>query len=81
VDLLVEFGFSGSLLTSQNATIIIAYYLYKGGEQDEESKLGIRKYLVHALLNGIYGSGQEQVISTLRNAFGCNLRFALRCAG
>ena len=31
VDLLVGFGFNGDLLTSQNATIIIAYYLYKGG--------------------------------------------------
>jgi hypothetical protein len=69
VDLLVEFGFSGSLLTSQNATIIIAYYLYKGGDLSKGSKDGIRKYLVHALLNGIYGSAQEQLITTLRNAF------------
>lgn len=69
VDLLVEFGFSGSVLTSQNATIIIAYYLYKGGDQSKESKDGIRKYLIHALLKGIYGSAQEQLITTLRNAF------------
>jgi uncharacterized protein with ParB-like and HNH nuclease domain len=69
VDLLVEFGFSGSLLTSQNATIPIAYYLYKGGDQSKESKQGIRKYLIHALLNGIYGSSQEQLITTLRYAF------------
>jgi uncharacterized protein with ParB-like and HNH nuclease domain len=69
VDLLVEFGFSGSVLTSQNATIIIAYYLYKGGDQGKESKESIRKYLIHALLNGIYGSSQEQLITTLRNAF------------
>ncbi len=68
VNLLVEFGFSDSVLTSQNATIIIAYYLYKGGDQNKESKDGIRKYLIHALLNGIYGSAQEQVILTLRKA-------------
>jgi hypothetical protein len=68
VRLLVEFGFSGSVLTSQNATIIIAYYLYKGGDQSEDSKEGMRKYLIHALLKGIYGSGQEQVISALRKA-------------
>lgn len=30
VDLLVEFGFNGTLLTSQNSIIIIAYYIYKG---------------------------------------------------
>jgi hypothetical protein len=69
VELLYEFGFSGSVLTSQNATIIIAYYLYKGGDQSQQSKEGIRKYLIHALLNGIYGSAQEQVISKLQNAF------------
>jgi len=68
VDLLVEFGFSDSLLTSQNATIIIAYYLYKGGDQSNVSKDGIRRYLIHALLNGVYGSAQEQVILTLRKA-------------
>lgn len=66
VDLLVEFGFEGRLLTSQNATIIIAYYIYKGGLLNEESKNGMRKYLLHALLNGIYGSSQEQLITVLR---------------
>ncbi len=69
VDLLVEFGFNGSLLTSQNATLIIAYYIYKGGSLSNESKYGIKKYLVHALLNGIYGSSQDQLIATLRNGF------------
>lgn len=69
VDLLVEFGFSGSVLSSQNATIIIAYYIYKGGSLNKESKEGIQKYLIHALLNGIYGSAQDQMITELRKAF------------
>jgi hypothetical protein len=69
VDLLVKFGFNGELLTSQNATVIIAYYLYKGGDQGADSKLALRKYLIHALLNGVFGSSQDQLISTLRNAF------------
>ena len=69
VDLLVEFGFSGSVLASKNATILIAYYIFKGGDQSKESKDGIRKYLIHALLNGIFGGSQDQVISTLRNDF------------
>ncbi len=69
VDLLVEFGFNGSLLTSQNATIIIAYYIYKGGSLSNESKYQIKKYLIHALLNGIYGSAQDQLIASLRNEF------------
>jgi Protein of unknown function DUF262 len=69
VDLLTEFGFSGPVLTSQNATIILAYYLHKDGSLDAESKAGMRKYLVHALLNTIYGSSQEALIAALRSAF------------
>lgn len=69
VDLLVEFGFCGNLLTSQNSTIIISYYLYKNGNFDEGSKSDIKKYLIHALLNGVYGSSQEQLINSLRTAF------------
>lgn len=69
VDLLTEFGFSSSSLTSQNATLILAYYIYKGGDLSRESKSGMRKYLVHSLLNGIYGSSQDQLISDLRGAF------------
>jgi len=69
VDLLVEFGFNGSLLTSQNSTIIIAYYIYKGGDLGEESKENIRKYLIHALLNRIYSSSQDQLLGALRNIF------------
>lgn len=69
VDLLVEFGFDGGLLTSLNATIILAYYVHKGGSLNSESKDGMRRYLLHALLNTIYGSAQDQVITALRNAF------------
>jgi hypothetical protein len=69
VDLLKEFGFDGSTLASQNATILLAYYLYKGGDTSAKSKADMRKYLVHALLKGIYGSAQDQLLIVLRNAF------------
>jgi hypothetical protein len=69
VDLLTEFGFSGPVLTSQNATIILAYYIHKGGSLDAKSKAGMRTYLIHALLNTLYGSAQEPLITTLRAAF------------
>lgn len=72
VELLAEFGFSSGSLTSQNATLILAYYIFKEGELNQESKSGMRKYLVHSLLNGIYGSSQDQLISDLRNAFRVN---------
>jgi hypothetical protein len=86
VDLLVEFGFSGSLLTSQVATIIIAYYIYKGGDLGQTAKVGIRKYLLHALLNRIFSSSQDQLLSALRNAFrdevndGFNVSYRLKNA-
>jgi len=67
VDLLVEFGFSDSFLTSQNSTIIISYYIYKGGILNDATKFEIKKYLVHALLTGIYGGSQDQLITSLRN--------------
>ncbi|RXM42667.1 DUF262 domain-containing protein [Flavobacterium sp. YO64] len=69
VDLLVEYGFSQSLLTSQNATIIIAYYIYKEGIINGTTKIDIKKYLIHSLINGIYGSSQDQLLVSLRNFF------------
>jgi len=68
IDLIASFGFSGSVLTSQNAVIIIAYYFMKGGDSSESSKQAIRKYLLHALLKNIYGGQGDQVISNLRTA-------------
>jgi uncharacterized protein with ParB-like and HNH nuclease domain len=67
VDLLVEFGFDGSRLTSQNAVIIMAYHIYKGGDLSENSKKGMRLYLIHALLNQIYSNAQDQLLDALRN--------------
>lgn len=68
VDLLTEYGFSQDMLTSQNATIIISYYIYKGGVINDSVKLDIKKYLIHALLNGLYGSSQDQLITSLRSS-------------
>lgn len=68
VDLLVEFGFNGENLTSQNAVIPIAYYFVKGGSESPESKKAIRKYISYALLKQIYGGQGDQVISNLRDA-------------
>lgn len=67
VNLLVSFGFNRSLLTSQNAVIIIAYHFMKGGNDAEKSIQGIRKYLLHALLKNIYGGQGDQVIASLRS--------------
>jgi uncharacterized protein with ParB-like and HNH nuclease domain len=69
VDLLQSFGFSGSLLTSQNSVIVIAYHFMKGGDNSTETKEGIIKYLLHALLKNVYGGQGDQVITSFRNGF------------
>ena len=68
VDLLESFGFNGSVLTSQNVIIVIAYYFMKGGDNSETSKQGIKKYLLHALLKNVYGGQGDQIIASFRNA-------------
>lgn len=67
VNLLESFGFSGSVLTSQNSVIVIAYHFMKGGNTSETSKQGIKKYLLHALLKNVYGGQGDQVITSFRN--------------
>jgi uncharacterized protein with ParB-like and HNH nuclease domain len=69
IDLLVDIGFNGTNLTSQNSIIIIAYYFFKGGSEHPDNKENIRRYLLHALLMKIYGGQGDQIISTLRNSF------------
>ena len=68
VDLIAAYGFNGSVLTSQNAIIIIAYHYMKGGNNTEYSKQGMRKYLLHSSLKNVYGGQGDQVIASFRNA-------------
>lgn len=68
VDLLVECGFSGENLTSQNAIIPIAYYFIKNGSQATDCKRNLKKYLIHALLKKIYGSQGDKVLSKIRES-------------
>lgn len=67
VDLLVSFGFNSSVLTSQNAIIILAYHYMKGGSNSEASKQAMRMYLLHASLKNVYGGQGDQVIASFRN--------------
>lgn len=67
VDLIASYGFNGTVLTSQNAIIIIAYHYMKGGNNSEVSKQGMRKYLLHSSLKNVYGGQGDQVITSFRN--------------
>jgi len=68
VDLLVEFGFNGENLTSQNAVIPVAYHFIKGGDGSEESKRNIRKYIIYTLLKQVFGGQGDSVLSSIREA-------------
>lgn len=68
VDLLVEFGFNGENLTSQNAVIPIAYHFIKRGDGSDESKNNIRGYITHALLKQTYGGQGDGVLASIRDA-------------
>ncbi len=68
IDLIVEFGFNGENLTSQMAVTVIAYYIYNNGTPNSQTKLEIRKYLILALLNRIYGGQPDQVITKIRDS-------------
>lgn len=67
VELLVEFGFSQENLTSKNATIPIAYHIFKGGKLENEDKKNIKYYLITSLLKFIYGGKGDQVLEAIRN--------------
>jgi hypothetical protein len=66
VELLVQWGFNGETLPTQNAIIPIVYFVYKGGDVANENAVW-HKYLIRALLNQIYSSQTDRVISAFRD--------------
>jgi uncharacterized protein with ParB-like and HNH nuclease domain len=68
VDLIVEFGFNERRLESKMAVIPIAYYLYHNHKLNATTKQEIRKYLIFALLNRIYGGKPDQIITKIRDS-------------
>lgn len=68
LDLLIDFGFSRENLASQNSIIIIAYFIFKGGNYSNATSVdNIHKYLLYAHLKNIYGGQGDQIIGALRN--------------
>lgn len=66
--LLVDIGLSDETLTSYNATMPIAYYLYKGGEiKDADSKKEARKFLSVSLAKRLFGVASNSALSTTRS--------------
>lgn len=75
VSLAARFGLDDSLLSSMNAIIPIAYYLFRlGGHAldgtstfDVDNRERIRRWLFSCLLNGVFGGNSDQTIATCRD--------------
>jgi len=65
--LLREFGFNKTRLSSNYAATPIAYYLYKGGQINKQSKIELRKLVVHSLLKQVYSGQADSALSSLRD--------------
>lgn len=66
VKLLYEYGFNKDTLTTNNIVIPIVYFIYKEGTLDGVSKENIWKYLIYGMLNQVFGSSGDSVITTIR---------------
>lgn len=66
--LLVAIGLSKETLTSYNATMPIAYYLYRGGKiEDANSKREMKKFLSVAMAKRLFGIASNSALNNTRN--------------
>ena len=65
---LVKCGFSDESITSYNALMPIAYYLYRGGQFTSENLAGFKKYFIIAQVKNIFGVASNTAISETRKA-------------
>lgn len=64
--LLRGFGFNKARLSSNYAATPVAYYLFKGGVVNKDTKAELRKLVVHSLLKQIYSGQADTTLSGLR---------------
>lgn len=67
VDLLKDFGFDHTRMSSNYAATPIAYYIYKGGKLTKSIKLDIRKFTVNSLLKQVYSGQADNTLRAIRN--------------
>ena len=68
-DLLVSIGMSNENLTSYNATMPLAYFIFHGGKFDgEASKNEARKFLAVSMTKGLFGVASDQSLTNTRKA-------------
>lgn len=68
-DVLADIGLSDETLTSYNATMPIAYYLYKGGKiKGDDSKKETKKFLSVAMAKRLFGVASDEALNNTRKA-------------
>lgn len=68
-DTLALIGISDMTLTSYNATMPIAYYLFKGGKlKDKDSQREVKKFLSVAMAKRLFGVASNSALNNTRNA-------------
>ena len=66
-DLLVEIGMSNETMSSYNATMPIAYYLYRGGDiKGNDQKQELRKFLSVSFAKRLFGVASNAALSSTR---------------
>ena len=72
-DTLSDIGMCDENLTSYNATMPIAYYLYCGGKlNDKESKKEVKKFLSVSLAKRLFGVASNSALRSTRNSLKVN---------
>lgn len=67
--LLAEIGICQENLTSYNATMPIAYYIFKGGKfKNKDSKIEARKFLSVSFAKRLFGVASNDALNSTRNA-------------
>jgi hypothetical protein len=61
-----ELGIYDKLLKSNNVLIPLIYHVYKGGILDENSLREVQQYLYVSLLQGVFGSHGDTLLSQMR---------------
>lgn len=65
---LADVGLSNETISSYNATMPIAYYLYKGGKiKDNPAKKEVRKFLSVAMAQRLFGVASNDALNKTRN--------------
>ena len=67
--ILADIGLSSETLASYNATMPIAYYLYKGGKiKTQGDKNEVRKFLSVVMAKRLFGASSNNALNSTRNA-------------